>query len=50
MTNNYLTNLREASEKKRMTSTVKFQAHNLQKKLYKQGVSTKPHGTQQVNL
>ena len=29
--NNCLTNLQEASEKKRMTSTTKIQAHNLQK-------------------
>ena len=29
--NNYLTNLQEASEKKRLTSTTKIQAHNLQK-------------------
>ena len=29
--NSYLTNLQEASEKKRMTSTTKIQAHNLQK-------------------
>ena len=32
MTNNYLTNLQEASEKMRMTSTTKkIQAHNVQK-------------------
>ena len=29
--NSYLTNLQEASEKKRMTSTTKIHAHNLQK-------------------
>ena len=29
--NNYLTHLQETSKKKRMTSTIKIQAHNLQK-------------------
>ena len=29
--NSYLTNFQEASEKKRMKSTTKIQAHNLQK-------------------
>ena len=31
--NSYLTNLQEASKKRRMTSTIKIQAHNLQKNL-----------------
>ena len=35
--NNYLTNLQEASEKKRMTSTTTIQAHNLQKFVQERG-------------
>ena len=51
--NSYLTNLQEASEKKRMTSTTKIQDHNLQKIVEAGGEyqnhTVKPHGTKQVN-
>ena len=49
MTNNYLTNLQEASEKKRMTSIIKIQAHNLQKFVEARD-EYQTHSTQQVNL